>query len=75
MPIGRPRVGFNGLRVFSAPEVVTLFAGLALSEMAMIDAPGNFIASTDPARADIRESGSGMDFGLGLFLFRKPAAA
>lgn len=75
VPIGRPRVGFNGLRVFTAPEVVKLFAGLELREMAMIDAPGNFIASADPARADIREGESGMDFGLGLFLFRKPATA
>jgi len=72
VPIGRPRVQFNGLRTFSAPEVIRLFAGLELREMAMVDAPGNFVTDVSPEGADIRESGSGMDFGLGLFQFEKP---
>ena len=72
VPIGRSRVSFNGLRVFSAPEVLKLFAGLDLCEMAMVDAPGNFVERTDPQYADIREIASGIDFGLGLFWFRKP---
>ena len=75
VPIGRPRVSFNGLRVFSVPEVVTLFAGLALREMAMVDVPGNFIPDVDPEHADIHENEGGMDFGLGLFRFSKPVAA
>jgi hypothetical protein len=74
VPIGRPRVSFNGLRVFSAPEVVRLFAGLGLREMAMVDVPGNFIPDVDPAQADIRENEGGMDFGLGLFRFLKAVA-
>jgi SAM-dependent methyltransferase len=72
VPIGRPRVSFNGLRVFDACEVVKLFAGLDLREMAMIDVPGNFIPNVEPEHADIRESEGGSDFGLGLFWFQKP---
>ena len=72
VPIGRPRVSFNGLRVYSALEVVRLFIGLDLREMAMIDVPGNFIPDVKPEHADIRESEGGSDFGLGLFWFQKP---
>lgn len=73
VPIGRPRVSFNGLRVFSACEAVRLFADLDLREMGMIDVPGNFIPIVEPEHADIRESEGGSDFGLGLFWFQKPS--
>jgi hypothetical protein len=65
-------VSFNGLRVFSPPEVVKLFVGLDLREMAMVDVLGNFIQNIAPEQADIRESEGGGDFGLGLFWFQKP---
>lgn len=72
IPLGRPRVAFNGLRVFSAPEVVYLFKGLNLVEMALVDALGEMHAGVDPSSVVIGEEVSGNDFGLGLFTFSKP---
>lgn len=73
VPIGRPRVSFNGLRVFSAPEVLTLFSGLELRRMALVDALGEFVPEVSPDAVDIRDAGGAMDFGLGLFWFTKSA--
>ena len=71
--IGRPRVAFNGHRVFEPSEVLALFAGLEIEAMAMVDAPGRFVTGLDPHTVDIRESEGGLDFGLGLFRLRKAA--
>lgn len=71
VPVGRPRVAFNGLRVFAVEDVLTLFSGLELVEMSLVDARGEFHGNVDPAKADIREAGAGSDFGLGLFMLRK----
>jgi hypothetical protein len=71
VPIGRPRVHFNGQRTFAAEEAAGLFASLDLVEMAMIDAHGNFFPCVAPDQAEINETGAGNDFGLGLFWFRK----
>ncbi len=72
VPVGRPRVSFNGLRVFGATEVLALFAGLALRRMALVDAPGDFIQEVSPDSADIHDAAGALDFGLGLFWFTKP---
>jgi len=71
VPIGRPRVQFNGQRVFSVQNVLTLFEGLNLVEMAMVDASGAFRENVSPDSTDISEAGQGSDFGLGLFCFEK----
>jgi SAM-dependent methyltransferase len=71
VPIGRPRVQFNGQRVFAPTDVVTMFDGLDLVEMAMVDASGKFHGEVKPESADIGEAGQGSDFGLGLFCFQK----
>ena len=71
VPVGRPRVSFNGLRVFAATEVLALFAGLELRRMALVDAPGDFIQNMSPDSADIHESAGAMDSGLSLFWFTK----
>jgi SAM-dependent methyltransferase len=75
MPIGRPRVQFNGQRVFDPLQVVRMFEGLSLTAFAMVDATGRFHPSADPARADLREHESGADSGLGLFAFTQPGNA
>ena len=73
MPIGRPRVQFNGQRVFDPMQVVRMFDGLSLSTFAMVDATGRFHAAADPARVDLREHESGADSGLGMFSFTRAA--
>jgi SAM-dependent methyltransferase len=72
VPIGRPRVSFNGLRVFSASEVLWGLADLNLVEMSLVDARGVIHKDVAPRTVDVFEAGSGGDFGLGLFMLRKP---
>jgi SAM-dependent methyltransferase len=72
-PVGRPRVQFNGQRVFSIREVPEIFRGLALVEFSLVDARGTLREKIDPAGADIHEDGAGLDCGLGMFVFQKPA--
>jgi hypothetical protein len=60
--------------VFSVADVVRLFDGLDLVEMAMVDASGTFHEEVKPESADIGEVGQGSDFGLGLFCFQKRAS-
>ena len=71
VPIGRPRVQFNGQRVFSVASIFKLLQGLDLIEMAMVDASGMFRDDVKPELVDISEDGHGSDFGLGLFCFQK----
>jgi SAM-dependent methyltransferase len=72
-PVGRPRVQFNGQRVFAIAEVIEIFRGLALVEFSLVDAHGTLREKIDAASADIREDGAGLDCGLGMFVFQKPA--
>jgi len=71
VPIGRPRVQFNGQRVFSVADILSLLHGLDLVEMAMVDASGMFHDDVKSESVDISEIGRGSDFGLGLFCFQK----
>ena len=71
VPIGRSRVSFNGLRVFSPQEVKRLFSPLHLVKVAMVDVPGGFSQMQDVLSMDIRETQGGLDFGLGMFHFTK----
>jgi SAM-dependent methyltransferase len=71
VPVGRPRVSFNGLRVFAVPELIRMFPGLKLESMALVDAHGGYHPLVAPESVDIQEAGAGNDFGLGLFVFRK----
>lgn len=72
--IGRPRVAFNGHRIFRPVELLAMFPGLNMMDMTMVDVRGRFITGVDPVTADIRESEGGLDFGLGLFRLEKPLA-
>ena len=74
-PIGRPRIQFNGQRVFSIAEFAGLFPGLSVAELSIVDATGRLLENVAPDAVDIREHMSGNDFGLGLFrLARGPHA-
>jgi len=74
MPIGRPRVQFNGQRVFDPVEVLQMFAGLTLNTFAMVDATGAFFEQADPRTIDLREAQSGADCGLGMYCFTRAEA-
>lgn len=71
VPVGRPRISFNGLRVFSTRELMNFFGALQLVDAAMVDVPGRFSTVADPLALDIREADGGLDFGLGMFHFTK----
>lgn len=75
VPIGRPRTQFNGQRVFDVGEVLAIFAPLVLREVSMVNARGAFHENADPQRANIAESGTGLDYGLGMFVFSKPGGS
>lgn len=75
VPIGRPRVQFNGQRVFRVQELLAMFRGLELVGLSIVDALGRFVADVEPGRVDIAEDGAGLDFGLGMFELRKPGPA
>lgn len=70
IPIGRPRVQFNGQRVFSPVEVLSFFKGLQLIEMSAVNEFGEFLENINPLSFKIGDS-SGTDFGIGLFIFEK----
>ena len=70
IPIGSPRVKFNGLRVFSVDEILGYFQGLTLKEMAMVDNFGKFHWKVDPEKIAFDEQ-AGEDFALGCFHFVK----
>ena len=72
-PVGRPRVQFNGQRIFAIDEVLQIFCGLTLVEFSLVDARGALREKIDAATADIREDGAGQDCGLGMFVLQKPA--
>jgi SAM-dependent methyltransferase len=69
-PTGRPRVQFNGQRVFAPREVLDLFPDLTPRELSMVDADGTF---REGLRLDelIISKSAGSDFGLGLFVFER----
>jgi len=73
VPIGRPRVQFNGQRVYSVADILSLFHGLNIVEMAMVDASGIFHDDVKPESVHISEIGYGSDFGLGIFCFQRKA--
>ncbi len=61
-PVGRPRVQFNGQRVFAIRELPEIFRGLTLIEFSMVDAPGALHRKCRPAEG--RHQGAGCGSGL-----------
>lgn len=66
-PVGRPRLCFNGHRIYDFAGVRALFPSLDLEEWALVpDAPPDGLVMNAPAeRIDAQE------YGCGCFLFRK----
>lgn len=70
VPIGKPRVQFNGQRVLSIEEIRSFLSELSLIEMALVDNHGKFHANVIPEQVTYDEE-NGLDFALGCFLFTK----
>jgi SAM-dependent methyltransferase len=73
VPIGRSRVQFNGQRVFDAWRVAEMFEGVDLRELSIVSPDGTFMADVDLHGIQISDHGQGLDYGLGMFEFAKPA--
>ncbi len=71
VPVGRPRIQFNGQRVFSIDEVIRLFAGLSLVELSLVDGTGRLVIDVPADSPPLGEDVSGNDFALGLFRFTR----
>ena len=71
VPIGITRVQFNGQRIFSVSDVLTMFNRLRILELSIVNTDGKF---TENISADnvILQDGHGNDYGLGMFLFAAP---
>lgn len=70
LPIGTPRVQFNGLRTFSPSEVHEIFKGLTLVSSSLVDNHGNFHKEIELNDMSFDEH-YGNDFALGCFVFKK----
>lgn len=65
-PIGRERVCFNAHRVYSVETVIRMFEHMELDSFSYIDDSGCMVGPAMPATQ------SGMEYGCGLFVFKKP---
>ena len=65
LPVGEPRVCFNGMRVHSPEKIIKYFANLKLKELSGIDDLGNFIKNID---INILKDSN---YACGLFWFKK----
>lgn len=67
VPVGRPRVCFNGHRIYDFAAVRALFASLTLDEWSLVpdDAAPGLIANPPPPLVDAQQ------YGCGCFVFRK----
>jgi hypothetical protein len=66
------KVNFNGLRNFSAKEVISYFPDLELVSFSMVHGNGEFAQDVEPENATVTLSGF-TDYALGMFEFRRPA--
>lgn len=64
-PVGRPRIEFNGHRIYSYEQVISYFDGLKLEEFSLIPDKGGIINNADPSL--IKEQ----EYGCGCFWFKK----
>ena len=68
VPLGRPKIMFNAHRIYSYDQIVTYFAGLTLSEFALIpDNPGEGGLILDATK----EQADKQTYGCGCFRFTK----
>jgi hypothetical protein len=64
-PVGRPKIEFNGHRIYSFEQVVQYFSPLFLQEFSLITDSGGFIENADPASVKKQK------YGCGCFWFKK----
>jgi SAM-dependent methyltransferase len=64
-PVGRPRIEFNGHRIYSYEQIAEYFAPLTLKEFSLIPDEGGILTHADPALV-ARQS-----YGCGCFWFIK----
>lgn len=70
VPVGRPKLLFNGHRIYAYSQITEAFAGLELAEFSLIlddGQAGGLVRHADPALADQQT------YGCGCFHFRKRA--
>lgn len=71
VPIGRQRVDFNAHRVFRIKTILDVFSDMALEEFAWVDDEGDFYVNAKGAEADLSGIDSELEYGLGIFVFKK----
>lgn len=64
-PVGRPRIEFNGHRIYSYEQIIEYFQPLQLNEFALIPDEGGLIENADPALVKKQY------YGCGCFWFKK----
>jgi hypothetical protein len=77
VPIGRPAVEFNAQRIFHPGYIVceAQMRGLQLQQFAYVDDAGNFNDWSDSMSPRELATLAQLEYGCGLFLFRKDPAA
>jgi len=65
LPIGKPRLCFNAMRIHSARQIINYFGDLKLLELSAVDDDANFIRSID---INVLENSN---YACGLFWFKK----
>ncbi len=66
VPVGRPRVCFNAHRIHAPAQIAGYFEELELEEFAVVDDRYELVRDTDV------EAYAHLDYGCGLFRFRRP---
>lgn len=64
-PVGKPRIEFNGHRIYSFELVTEMFEGCELAEFSLIPDAGGLIRNADPATVKDQH------YGCGCFWFKK----
>lgn len=66
-PVGKPRIEFNGQRIYSFEQIADYFHPLQLQEFSIIPDKGGLIENADPSIVNAQQ------YGCGCFWFKKNA--
>jgi hypothetical protein len=64
-PVGKPKIEFNGHRIYSFEQIMEYFSPLTLTNFSMVPDKGGLIENADPALV------SQQSYGCGCFWFKK----
>lgn len=64
-PVGKPRIEFNGHRIYSYEQIINYFSPLTLKEFSLIPDEGGLIENADPSLIAKQK------YGCGCFWFKK----